>query len=518
MKIVSQNFVDPPTQIDVSANVPVTLRKHLHNNGPYGPVVVSITATSSAPADCTATPAPGNPISVTLPVSVDTVVDEAWTIHCSQESTQTFTFQNQIALLDPQIIDPDLTNNSASTQLTINTWAEADLKIVSQQVINPPSTIAISQDVSVTVRALVHNNGPYTPLNALSEMVVTIPQDCTVSPPVHIQKFDNLPVSVDIVYYAPFVIHCFQVSAHTFTFDQQINVTTPHVRDPNPSNNSAHLVLTVAAVAEADIKIASASFVNPPTEITAAKGIDVTLRKHVHNNGPYGPLNISLAAQGSPPTGCTVAPKSVPTSINNVPVSVDQVVDEVWTIKCYLEGLRTFVFDESISVATLHVSDPNEANNANRKMLTVTVVPSPYYPFWADDICDGLDNDGDTLVDPGWDRNDNVISDCLDPALDSDSDTTTNDIEADDDGDGWTDAQEGQIHTDPENACPSDSYHDAWPPDVNNDRSVNIMDVLMYKAVLSGPYEPRYDVDVNGRVNIMDVLLYKRLLGSYCSP
>jgi len=497
----------------------VTLRKHLHNNGPLGPVQVSISPSVSAPADCTATPAQGNPTSATLPVSVDTVVDEVWTIHCSQQGTHTFTFQDQIALFpDPQIVDPDLTNNSASTQLTVDVSAQADLKIVSQQVINPPSTIAISENIPITLREVVHNNGPYGPLNALSNMVVTVPPDCTVSPAVHIQKFDNLPVSVDVVYYAPFIIHCSQVSEHTFTFDEQINLTSAHVRDPNPGNNTGHLVLTIAATAEADIKIASASFVNPPTELTVAQPVDVTLRKHVHNNGPYGPLNISLAAQGSPPTGCTVAPKTVPTSLSNVPTSVDQVVDEVWTIKCFQEGLRTFRFDESVSVATLHVSDPDESNNANRKMLTVTVVPSPYYPFWADDTCDGLDNDGDTFVDPGWDRNGNTISDCLDSALDSDGDTIANDIETDDDDDGWTDPQEGQIRTDPVTACPGDVYHDAWPPDGNNEGSINIMDVLMYKAVLNGPYQSRFDLNISGSVNIVDVLMYKVLLGSRCSP
>jgi hypothetical protein len=515
VKITSQALVSPPSEINVSQNVGLTLRKHLNNTGPYGPVEVSISPSASAPADCTATPAPGNPASATLPVNVDTVVDESWTIHCGKASSHTFSFNDAIAVTNPHVTDPDPTNNSAQTTLTVAAIGKADLKITSQAVANPPTQIGVSQDVQITLDKVIHNNGPYGPVDATTTTTITVPPDCTISPNPHIQVFHDVPVSVDILHHEPFTIHCYQISSHTFVFNGQVSVSSAHVRDPNSTNDTARTELTVASVAQADVAIVSVAFVNPPTKIPQNQDVDVTLRKHIHNNGPRGPVDISILATATPPTGCTIVPKNVPSSITNVPVSVDQVVDEVWTIRCTGGGLKTFVFDNSIDVATVHVYDPKLINNTTHKLLTVR---DPSYPYWGDDICDGKDNDGDTLIDEGWDLAGSAAADCLDPALDTDHDGLTNDVDLDDDGDGWSDAKEGFMRTDPLSACPIDRLHDAWPPDINNDRAVNILDVSMFRSPLSGAYDRRYDLTTDGKVNILDVGLYRSLLGMSCTP
>jgi hypothetical protein len=196
--------------------------------------------------------------------------------------------------------------------------------------------------------------------------------------------------------------------------------------------------------------------------------VDVTLKKHIHNNGPRGPVDIAINSTASAPTGCAIVPKTVPTSISGVPVSIDQVVDEVWTVNCTQNTtVKTFVFNVSIGVSTPFVSDPNLANNAVRKLLSVTDDP-------------------------------------LDPKADTDAD-------------GWTNGDELLIGTDPLDACPDDANDDAWPPDTNKDASVNIMDVLLYKPVLGGPYDQRYDLDTSGTITIMDVLLYKPVIGASCT-
>jgi CSLREA domain-containing protein len=588
VKIVSQSFVSPPTEIDVSANVPVTLRKHLHNNGPFGPVQVSISPSAVAPPDCTATPAQGNPTSATLPASVDTVVDEVWTIHCSKASSHTITFNDAIAVISPHVTDPVAGNNSRSTQLTVaaigrsdakvvsvsvtgpttidvstnvditvrttlqnsvygpvavtleysgsappdcsvatvgtaqvvlpvgqlvddHTWtihcsepsshtfsfttaittvksphvletnlgnnsasgtfmtnaiAYADMKVVSQFVENPPAEIPVSENVLVTLDKVLHNNGPYGPVEAVTDTDVTAPAGCTVLPKEHIQQFHNVPVSVDILHHEPFTIHCSTLGLHTFTFDDEVGLKDPHLRDL-VSNNAAQTKLTVDSVAKADVKITGASFVSPPTKIPLAQDVDVTLRKHIHNNGPRDPVDISINSTASAPTGCTIVPKTVPTSISGVPVSVGQWSDEVWTINCIQNTIpKTFVFNVSIDVSTAYVSDPNLANNAVHKLLTVK----------------------DDPLDPG----------------------------ADTDADGWTNGEEVLIGTDPLDACPDDTSDDAWPPDTDNTGSVSITDVLLYKPVLVGPYNPRYDLNASDTINIMDVLLYKPVLGASC--
>jgi hypothetical protein len=85
------------------------------------------------------------------------------------------------------------------------------------------------------------------------------------------------------------------------------------------------------------------------------------------------------------------------------------------------------------------------------------------------------------------------------------------------DGDGFDGYVECYVGTDPLDDCPDDYGDDAWPPDIDMNTEVNILDVARYKPVLSGPYDPRYDLNANGVVNILDVALYKPVLGASCT-
>ncbi len=160
-----------------------------------------------------------------------------------------------------------------------------------------------------------------------------------------------------------------------------------------------------------------------------------------------------------------------------------------------------------------------------------------------EDACDGTDNDADTQID---EDDPNGDDDC-DGAIDEDSPfylvtvTITNELTvkpgfydaypdnnvaessvtlavgADTDGDGWVDGAEQVITTDPLDDCPDDPADDAWPPDEDNSTEVDILDVLLYKPVLGGSYDPRYDLDAGGAVDILDVLLYKPVLNTSCT-
>jgi len=74
------------------------------------------------------------------------------------------------------------------------------------------------------------------------------------------------------------------------------------------------------------------------------------------------------------------------------------------------------------------------------------------------------------------------------------------------------------VGTDPLDACPDDASDDAWPPDMDNNTEVDILDVLPYKWKLEpNPYDRRYDLNVDASVDILDVLLYKPVLGMTCT-
>jgi len=124
-----------PDEIGVSENSDICLRKTLHNNGSYGPVDVSISTSATAPDDCSAIPDAGNPTSVSLPVSTDTVVDEIWTVHCATPSSHSFSFDNVATITSAHVTDPNQGNNSASTGLTVGAIGQADVESAGQHVL-----------------------------------------------------------------------------------------------------------------------------------------------------------------------------------------------------------------------------------------------------------------------------------------------------------------------------------------------------------------------------------------------
>ena len=90
---------------------------------------------------------------------------------------------------------------------------------------------------------------------------------------------------------------------------------------------------------------------------------------------------------------------------------------------------------------------------------------------------------------------------------DNDNDGLPDPADPDDDNDGFSDSVEAYAGTDPLDACPPPD--DAFPPDINNDTRVNVLDVAAY--------DPRFDMNADGRVNILDITRIVPLLNSSCS-
>ena len=90
--------------------------------------------------------------------------------------------------------------------------------------------------------------------------------------------------------------------------------------------------------------------------------------------------------------------------------------------------------------------------------------------------------------------------------------------DTDSDGDGFKDAQEQYIGTDPAKACGAN----AWPPDFNDDRVVDIGDVDLLKPVLftqrgDGKYSARYDLNANDVVDILDFEMIRPYYNKTCT-
>ncbi len=120
LKISAQSAVNPPASISLNTDATLTFEKTIHNNGPFASVDADISASFSAPVDCAVTPDSANPASVsTLASSVATVIQESFTVNCSQSGDHTFTLDNSISPADTHVSDPDILNNGASTPITI---------------------------------------------------------------------------------------------------------------------------------------------------------------------------------------------------------------------------------------------------------------------------------------------------------------------------------------------------------------------------------------------------------------
>jgi hypothetical protein len=97
----------------------------------------------------------------------------------------------------------------------------------------------------------------------------------------------------------------------------------------------------------------------------------------------------------------------------------------------------------------------------------------------------------------------------------------------DSDGDGYSDAAELTLGTNPLWACArtstaNDESVDPFPPDFNDDRSVNNLDADHFKPVINSTvgdphYNVRFDLNADGVVNILDVGKLKPLNGKTCS-
>jgi len=81
-------------------------------------------------------------------------------------------------------------------------------------------------------------------------------------------------------------------------------------------------------------------------------------------------------------------------------------------------------------------------------------------------------------------------------------------VNVDTDKDGFNDSQELAMGTDIKSSCPVNPSHDAWPPDVNNDKVVNDLDAnLIAEQAGAGTYNSRYDLNMDSIINTDDIIL-----------
>jgi len=443
------NCVDPPpSQIDVSTNTILCLRKSIRNNGPTDPVDVSISTSVSTPADCAATPDPTNPTSYTDLSSTPVTVDEKFTINCANASTHSFTFNNSIAITTPNALDGNLANNSAATPYSNAVLGTADLG-VSSLAVDAPTAHPATMPFDVTVNANVTNNGPYAPVNAsvTLDLALSSAPGCTKNP--------NNPQSDQVfslgtgVATATWSVTCTTTGVKTFDASATAAVVTTHITDPNPGNNSRSTPPgsdSTDVTPSTDVEALGWAF---PDDLPSVVGYEVVLvpgtpegiqstHTIVNNGGGYAnPVATSDGRSVADTSACDIAPNGQSGSLS-LAVGVPQQVTDGWTVTWTQTGAPPYscalTFQSALTITQPGVTDYNPGNNAGIGTLALV-----------------RDGDGDTVVDDYGGIRDNCPDIANGDQADNESDGIGDICDPDDDNDGFTDDQETTLGSNPLN-------------------------------------------------------------------
>lgn len=99
--------------------------------------------------------------------------------------------------------------------------------------------------------------------------------------------------------------------------------------------------------------------------------------------------------------------------------------------------------------------------------------------------------------------------------------TITTAPSADSDGDGFTNAVEQTMGTNPNRACPTNTSDAAWPPDFDNNSAVTILDFSKLRVAFTnqsnGIYDRRYDLNGDGKIDIDDYNVFVPLFSTSCT-
>jgi uncharacterized repeat protein (TIGR01451 family) len=266
LSLDKSDLLDP-----VAAGTQLTYALEVTNNGPDDSPGAVVTDTLpvgvsfvSSPDGCTET-APGSGVVTCAIVSLANGASQSFTLVTAVAPDLVYNAGGPTTVTNSATVigiglDPDTSNNNDSEDTLV--VAEADLEILSFAAITPPVEILIGEDITITLRKEITNNGPSAPIDAELTQTAVAPAGSTVSPALATSTELALGLGEVREVFETFVINCGLPGDQTFTFNNEIQPLDPADTDPDQSNNTASVDVTVECIVPVVINIKPGSFPN----------------------------------------------------------------------------------------------------------------------------------------------------------------------------------------------------------------------------------------------------------------
>jgi hypothetical protein len=158
LEVASTDVVAPPVEAVIGDDVVVTVRSAVGNLGPSSPMNAELTATADPSAGLAVAPGAAVAAVPALAVGAPQVVDQLFTVQCTDPGAQSITFDTEIAPAEVADIDPDLSNNAGEASFTIDCIVPIAINV---RPANRFNRITVASNAMVPVAALTTSVGEY---------------------------------------------------------------------------------------------------------------------------------------------------------------------------------------------------------------------------------------------------------------------------------------------------------------------------------------------------------------------
>jgi hypothetical protein len=261
------------------------------------------------------------------------------------------------------VVAPGMESAAVSAGAWGNTPTSADVAKTEFRLVDPPARIDADTPTELTVRVGLINNGPADHVDVVDTVLASSTNpDCNFTTPEVVlrrQLAVGVPDSSDVT----FTLTCTEPSNHTLVFDDQLDIATETVGDPDLSDNSARVTHDTEVFDSSDLRVTNPGLVCP-SRTDVDEPVTCTATATVTNDGPYGVTTTDADWALATPADCTavVIEGTEPVDVG-LGVGESRAVGQSWTVECAQRSFHPMRATVTARVAHLHVEDRNPVND-----------------------------------------------------------------------------------------------------------------------------------------------------------